>query len=260
MALVNGGGYAEYCTTGEHTALPIPHGYTFVEAAAIPESFLSAWMLLKFYGKVQEGQRVLIHAGSSNLGMAASQITETIMKATAITTSSSEHIPVCKRFASIAISRKPNVFGDHFCGDVRAAIGDGVGVDVVIDPIFGGTYTQENAALLSDYGKILVVSYVGGARLTMNALPLYRQRARISFCQLRTMTDTFKKELVQSFEEQVIPYMNEKMVIPTVFRSFPLDQVATVHTMLDENKQRSAGKYVLTVEETASRSSAAGTQ
>lgn len=125
MCLLAGGGYAEYVVAPHGSVLPIPAGYSFTEAAAIPEVFLTAWQCLRFNADVQEGDRVLIHAGASGVGSAACQLVERAIGGVAITTSSESKVEGCKAFASYAVSRSVNPDnGKVFADKVHNALGD----------------------------------------------------------------------------------------------------------------------------------------
>lgn len=244
MALLPGGGYAEYAVANRGSVMPVPKGYSFIEAAAIPEAFLTAWQSLRFHGDVRPGQHVLIHAGASGVGTAASQLVEKYFKATAVTTSSEEKVEVCKNYASINLDRTPDETGMCFAPKIRNLLGEGA-INVVMDSVFGGSYIAEDAAVLAEDGRIIVLAFMGGARVHLNCLPLFRQRAQIIFSKLRCQNDDYKAQLVESFEKEVIPYMNERIIVPIANKTFPLEEVAQAHARLEDSK--AWGKIVLTL-------------
>ncbi|EPY28819.1 NADPH2:quinone reductase [Strigomonas culicis] len=243
MALLSGGGYAEYAVASQSMVLPVPQGYTFVSAAAIPESFLTAWQLLRFVGDVQEGQRVLLHAGASCLGVAASQLTEKYFRATAVTTSSAAKVEYCKRYASVCLSRTPDESGLLFANKVRTLLGE-ESINCIVEPIFGGNYMQENEAVLAERGRIIVVAYMGGARVQLNLMPLYRLRAHLLFSKLRCRSDAYRAQVVSTFEEEILPYLHERIIVPAMFKSLPLREAAQAHQLLESSTNW--GKIVLT--------------
>ncbi|KAG5504410.1 hypothetical protein JKF63_04862 [Porcisia hertigi] len=244
MALLSGGGYADYAVAHMGCVMPIPQGYSFSEAAAIPETFITAWQILNRHGKVKPGQKVLIHAGASGVGCASAQITEKYFKATAITTSSQEKVDVCKSYASVALSRTRDELGWAFAPKLKRIFGE-ESVNVIVDPVFGGTYLTENTQVLAHDGHLIVISFMGGALVEMNALPLFRERAQITFSKLRCRSDHYKAELVTTFEQEIMPYINERIISPIVHRTFPLEEAAAAHTFVEEN--RGYGKVVLTL-------------
>ncbi|KAG5504796.1 hypothetical protein GH5_05424 [Leishmania sp. Ghana 2012 LV757] len=244
MALLSGGGYADYAVAHMGCVMPIPQGYSFVEAATIPKTFITAWQVLHRHGKVKPGQRVLIHAGSSGMGSASAQITEKYFKAAAITTSSEEKLDVCRAYASVALSRKRDELGWAFAPKLKRLFGE-ESVNVIVDPVFGGTYLSENSQVLAPNGHLIVTAFMGGALVEMNALPLFREKAQITFSKLHCRSDEYKAALVSSFQREIAPYMAERIISTMVSRTFPLDEAASAHKFIEES--RDYGKVVLTV-------------
>jgi NADPH:quinone reductase len=244
MALLPGGGYADYAVAHMGCVMPIPQGYSFTEAAAVPETFITAWQVLNRHGKVKPGQRVLIHAGASGIGSACAQITEKYFKATAITTSSEAKVDVCKGFASVNLNRTRDEAGWAFAPKVKKLFGE-QSMNVIVDPVFGGTYLSENAQVLAPDGHLVVVAFMGGSLVQMNALPFFRERAQITFSKLHCRSEQYKTTLVESFEREIVPYMNERIISPIINRTFAMEDVASAHTYIEEN--RGYGKVVLTM-------------
>ncbi|KAL7697955.1 quinone oxidoreductase-like protein alcohol dehydrogenase zinc-containing-like protein [Lotmaria passim] len=250
MALLPGGGYADYAVAHMGCVMPIPQGYSFIEAAAVPETFITAWQILNRHGKVKPGQRVLIHAGASGIGSACAQITEKYFKATAVTTSSESKLDICKGFASVNLSRTRDEDGWAFAPKVKKLFGE-ESMNVIVDPVFGGTYLAENSQVLAQDGHLVVLAFMGGSLVRINALPLFRERAQITFTKLRCRSEEYKAMLIQSFEKEIVPYMNERIISPIVSRTFQLADVAAAHTYIEEN--RGYGKVVLAMTDTPQR-------
>ncbi|KPI89833.1 hypothetical protein ABL78_1096 [Leptomonas seymouri] len=244
MALLGGGGYAEYAVAHEGSVMHIPQGYSFIEAASIPEAFLTAWQALKFHGNVRKGNHVLIHAGASGVGTAASQVVEKYFEAVAVTTSSDAKVEVCKSFASINLSRTPDESGLCFAPKIKNLLGEG-SIDVVVDGVFGGSYISEDAAVLAEDGRIVVIAFMGGAKVHLNCLPLLRQRAHIVFSKLRCQSNEYKENLVKLFEQEVVPLMNQRVIVPVANKTYPLEEVSQAHARLEDST--AWGKIVLTV-------------
>ncbi|ORC90171.1 putative oxidoreductase [Trypanosoma theileri] len=244
MALLTGGGYAEMVAAHEGSVMKIPEGYTFVEAAAIPEAFATAWQTLKFLGDVQKDQKVLIHAGASGVGSVAMQIVEKYFKATAIATCSPEKMEFCKRFASVVIDRTPDEAGYCFSSKLRNLVGDEC-INLVIDPVVGGRYLEEDGEVLAQDGRVVLLAYMGGTKVSLNIIPFFRKRATVLFTKLRDRTDEYKADLIGSLEKELLPYIRDRAIVPVVQRSFPLEEVAEAHSFIESNK--STGKVVLTV-------------
>ncbi|KPA80449.1 putative mitochondrial oxidoreductase [Leptomonas pyrrhocoris] len=245
MALLSGGGYAEYAVAHEGSVMHIPQGYSFIEAAAIPEAFLTAWQALKFHGNLQKGQTALIHAGASGVGTAASQLVEKYFEGTAVTTSSESKVAVCKKFASVNLSRTPDESGLCFAPKVKEALGEAA-INVVVDCVFGGSYISENAAVLAEDGCIVVLAFLGGSKVELDFSPLFKQRAHLIFSKLRNQSAEYKEKLTTSFDQEVVPLMSARKIVAVANASYPLEQVAQAHAHLDDNKD--GGKIILTLE------------
>ncbi|PWV18606.1 putative oxidoreductase [Trypanosoma cruzi] len=244
MALLTGGGYAEMAVAHEGSVMKIPEGYSFVEAAAIPEAFLTAWQALKLHGNLQKGQHMLFHAGASGVGTAALQLAEKYFRATAIATCSPGKVEFCKKFARFVVDRAPDASGKCFSSKVRDAV-KGETVNLIVDPVVGGTYLQEDGEVLAQDGKVVLLAFMGGAKVSLDVMPFFRKRASVIFSKLRDQTDEYKAALVRSFEEEVIPYMTRREIVPVVQCTYALEEVAAAHKLMENNK--SNGKVILTV-------------
>ncbi|KAG8342861.1 putative oxidoreductase [Trypanosoma vivax] len=244
MALLGGGGYAEFAVAHEGSVMKIPDGYSFAEAAAIPEAFITAWQLLKQHGKLAEGERVLVHAGASGVGTAVLQLANKVFKANTIATCSAGKVEFCRNFSSLVVDRAPDTKGSCFLNKIRESLGDN-GVDVIVDPVAGGTYLNEDATLLARDGRIVVIAFMGGSRATISLSTLLQKRASIIFSKLRDQTDEYKASLVESFETEAIPYLKRRVITPVLQRTFSIDEVGNAHRLVEENQTN--GKVVLTL-------------
>ncbi|KAG5474054.1 hypothetical protein CUR178_04165 [Leishmania enriettii] len=219
MALLPSGGYAEYAVAHEGSVIHIPKGYSFIEAAAIPQAFLTAWHALKYHGDCRKVQHVLVHAGASGIGMAVAQIVEKYFRATAVATSSESKVEACKNFASIYLARTPDETGMRFSPKVKSLLGEGA-VDLVLESVFGGPCISEDAAVLAKDGRIVVLAFMGGAKVHFHRLPLLRQRAHAIFSKLRCQSDDYRQNLVDTFVKEVVPYMNERVIVPVANKTY----------------------------------------
>ena len=245
MALLSGGGYAEYAVAHEGSVMHIPQGYSFIEAAAIPEAFLTAWQALKFHGNVRKGHHVLIHAGASGVGTAASQLVEKYFEATAVTTSSERKVDVCKKYASVALSRTRDENGQCFASKIVKACGE-ASVNVVVDCVFGGSYISEDAAVLAEDGRIVVLAFLGGSKVELDFAALFKQRAHLIFSKLRNQSDAYKENLATTFGREVVPLMSAREIVAVANTAYPLEEVAQAHAHLNDNTE--GGKIVLVLE------------
>ena len=263
MALLPGGGYAEYVTVHALHVMPLPVHLSFAEGAAIAEVFLTAWQCLVFNMDVKKGSKVLIHAGASGVGTAAAQLAQKVLGATAIATCSEGKVAECLKYAAFAVSRTPETTAvkqpdgsvkdvvTSFESKVRQAVGDGA-INAVIDPVFGGGYLSESINLCGNDAEITVLAMMGGAVLDgFNATAAFRRRVSIKFSTLRTRDDAYKAELVASFARRALPYFAETVpiasrVVPVVDSVIPIADVAKAHTLIDASE--SVGKIVLSFE------------
>jgi NADPH2:quinone reductase len=254
MALLAGGGYAEYVSVDAGSVMPIPSGLSFTDAAAIPEAFLTAWQCLSFNSHVAPGDVVLIHAGASGVGTAAAQLVERVLGSTAVTTSSEDKVDFCKQFSTHSVSRSPNGSGVVFADKVASSVGPNR-VNVIIDPVFGGNYIKENIEVAGLDSTIVVLAFMGGSTISeFNALPFFRKRCSLHFSTLRSREKAYKSELVSSFTSRALHLFRgategdpKKNLVPVVSKVYRLEDVSAAHDDVESNK--SVGKVVLLVEE-----------
>jgi tumor protein p53-inducible protein 3 len=252
MALLAGGGYAEYAAVDAGSVMPIPQDLSFTEAAAIPEAFLTAWQCLTFNASVAPGDVVLVHAGASGVGTAAAQLTQKVLGATAVTTSSADKVDFCKQYSQHAVSRSPNESGVVFADKVAACVGANR-VNVVIDPVFGGPYLAENCEVAAMDSTVVVLAFMGGGKIpNFNAVPFFRKRCCIRFSTLRSRDPTYKAALVSSFASRALKMFGSAAdaatrLQPVVSKVYKLSEVAQAHYDVETNA--SVGKIVLVMDE-----------
>ena len=249
MALLSGGGYAEYAAVHHGSVMRVPDNLSFVEAAAIPEAFLTAWQCLAFNTKVAAGDVVLVHAGASGVGTAAAQLTKKVLQATSVTTSSEDKVDFCKQFSQFAVSRTPSEAGVVFADKVAACVGANK-VNVIIDPVFGGNYLAEDCEVAASDSTVVVLAFMGGNKIAnFNAVPFFRKRCAIRFSTLRSRDTDYKAELVGSFVERALPQFSSSDVatrlVPVVSKVYKLEEIARAH--LDVETNASVGKVVLSL-------------
>lgn len=246
MCLLAGGGYGEYLAVHEGSCMPIPEGMSFTDAAGIPEVFLTAFQSMRINGNVQAGDTVLVHAGASGVGTAACQLAK-LFGATSVTTSSEGKVGECKKFADHAVSRTPDAeTKKQFAPKVIEALG-GAKVNLIIDPVFGGGYLEEDAEVMAVDGKVIVLAFMGGSKLKgFSAVPLFRKRTEIKFSTLRSQSSAYKKKLVDAFTEQALGAFASKDMAPVISKVLPIQQVAEAHQEVESNA--TVGKIVLSFE------------
>ncbi|XP_062494416.1 quinone oxidoreductase PIG3 [Pezoporus occidentalis] len=244
MALLSGGGQAEYVTVPEGCLMPIPKDMTFTQAAAIPEAWITAFQLLHFVGKVQEGEKVLIHAGASGVGIAAIHLVR-LAKAIPIVTAGTEAKLKATEKAGAAVGF--NYRNENFSEKVLAFT-QGSGVDIILDPV-GGSYWEKNINCLSTDGRWIIYGLLGGGEVHGDLLSsLLSKRAAIHTSLLRSRDKKYKEQLVKDFTEKVLPYFSRGMsphLQPVVHSVYRLDDIAEAHRTMEKNEN--IGKIVIQI-------------
>jgi tumor protein p53-inducible protein 3 len=237
MALVAGGGYAEKAVVKAAHAMPVPDHLSDEEAAAIPEAFLTAYSNMVEIGGLQNGERVLIHAGASGVGLAAAQIARAMGAEPIVTASAAKH-DICRQAGAVmTIDYRTENFADRILERYS-------GVHLVIDMV-GAPYWDDNLRVLEKWGGLVFVGLMGGSRKEINLGDIMAKRLRIMGSTLRNRSDERKAELIASFSRWALPRFAEGVLRPNVWRIMPLAEVAQAHILMQENAN--AGKIVLAV-------------
>lgn len=241
MALLSGGGYAEFAIAEEAQTMPIPNSLSFIEAAVIPESFLTAYQALFLIGEVQPTQWVLIHAGGSGVGTAAIQLARAIGARTIATSRSQSKLEKCLSLGVDAvINPKPEGFAQKVL-----EITEGHGADLILDFI-GADYFSENITALSSGGAIIFLGVLGGRTIKELDIPLLMNKwATLTATTLRFRPPEYKAKLVAEFSRFSLDRFAKKILRPVVHASFPWQQVSKAYHLLAENKV--FGKLVLEI-------------
>ncbi|HYW36140.1 MAG TPA: NAD(P)H-quinone oxidoreductase, partial [Balneolaceae bacterium] len=205
--LLPGGGYAEYCTIPEKMAMPVPGSFSFAQAAAVPETFLTAWQTLHWTGKLQPHETVLIHAGGSGVGTAAIQLARHSFDARIITTAGKKRkLESCK---SLGADYAINYHEQDFAGEINKELGENP-VDLIVDFV-GAPYWDKNIRVLNSDGRVVYLAFLGGTKLKKISLaPLLRKRLKIMGSTLRSRSLDYKINLTQSFLEHVQPLLEKE--------------------------------------------------
>ncbi|XP_049640446.1 quinone oxidoreductase PIG3-like [Suncus etruscus] len=242
MALMPGGGQAQYVTVPEGFLMPVPEGLSLAEAAAVPEAWLTAFQLLNCVGKVKEGETVLIHAGTGGVGTAAIQLTRMFKAVPLVTTSPQDKIEMAKKLgAEAGFDYKKDDFSE---GALKLT--QGVGVNVILDCI-GGSYWEKNINCLAPDGRWVLYGLMGGAEVNGPLLSkLLTKRATLQASLLRSRDKKYKEGLVKTFTEKAIPHFSPGGPIqlkPVVDNIFPLADVQKAHERMEANLN--VGKIIL---------------
>ena len=239
-ALTPGGAYAEYCRVHETNALPIPHGFTFTEAAAIPETFFTVWNNVFQRGALQEGETLLVHGGSSGIGTTAIQIASKLGAKVIVTAGSAEKCEACEKLgAALAINYRET----DFVAAVKEFT-DGKGANVILDMV-GGSYVARNYDAAAIEGRIVQIATMGGATGEANYAKLMMKRLTHTGSTLRPRTVEFKAKVASELEARVWPLLAARRIAPVMDMIFPLKEAWRAHERMEEGDH--IGKIVLDV-------------
>ena len=237
-ALLAGGGYAEYCTVAQWQCLPIPGGLTFVEAASLPETFFTVWSNVFDRGVLKNGESLLVHGGSSGIGVAAIQMAKALGHTVYVTAGSDEKCRFCEELgAAKAINYKKENFED-----VIKAITNGKGVDVILDMI-GGDYTASNLKSLADDGRLVMINMMMGKDVQIDLSLVMSKRLTITGSTLRFRNTAFKFAIAQNLEKTIWPFLVSGQIKPVINTVFPMEKAADAHRLMESSKH--IGKIVL---------------
>lgn len=238
--LLPGGGYAEYAVIHRDLAIPLLPSLSFVEAAAIPEVFLTAFQALHWYGEIEAGKRVLIHAGASGVGTAGIQLARASGATVYVTASAGKHETCLALGAESAIDYKKEDFAERI-----DELTGGMGVDVIVDFI-GAAYFKQNAYALAVDGRWILLATLGGSCVQeFDLRDLFRKRASFFASTLRSRDLEYKIRLTQDFTGLAMPLFEDGTLKPVVDRVFDWGDVADGHRYMGNN--RNEGKIVLRV-------------
>lgn len=238
--LLGGGGYAEYCTIDHRVAMHIPEDFSFEEAAAIPEVFLTAYQALFLLGNLQKGENVLIHAGASGVGTAAIQLSGILKDAYVITTAGSdEKLDLCRALgADLTINYKKESFSEVIEKEKGAD-----SVNLVIDFV-GAPYWAMNASILAMDGRFVCLSMLGGAAIeNFSLIPVLRKRLTLMGSTLRNRPLSYKIDLMEKFRRETTVLFQNKKLKPVIDRIYDWNDVEKAHQRMTEN--RNSGKIIL---------------
>ena len=241
FGLLGGGGYASRVITHHRMAIAIPGGWDFVQAAATPEVFFTAYDALFNRGGLQMGERVLVHAAGSGVGTAAVQLAHQAGAFVFGTAGSAEKLAGA---AKLGMDVGINYHEQDFAAVVKEQTG-GVGVDVLLDFI-GGPYWDQNIASMATLGRLVEVGLMGGGRVEVDLGQLMAKRLQITGTGLRGRSIEEKLAVTAQFKRHVLPHLASGIMKPVVDRTFPLEQAAEAHRYMETNAN--FGKIVLTVD------------
>lgn len=240
MALVTGGGYAQYCTAAAANCLPIPKGLSVVEGAAIPETFFTVWHNVFERGALRRGEFFLVHGGTSGIGTTAIQLAKAFGATVIATAGSAEKCRACLDL------------GAHHAIDYKAAdfvaecarFTGGKGVNLILDMV-GGSYVERNWEAAAMDGRIVQIAFLENPVATVNFARLMMKRLTHTGSTLRARDVAFKAGLARALQASVWPLIEKGEVRPVMDSAFPLEQAAAAHARMEAGSH--VGKIVLTV-------------
>ena len=237
-ALVNGGGYAEYCTAPAGQCLLIPDGYDLRRAAALPETFFTVWSNVFERGQLKAGESLLVHGGSSGIGSTAIQLAAARGATVYATAGSAEKCRFCE---DLGAHRAINYRDEDFAA-VMKEVG---GVDVVLDMV-GGDYAQKNINSLRPDGRLVIIGFLGGPKTAdFNFTKIMTQRLTVTGSPLRPRSAADKAAIATTLADQVWPLLADGAIAPVIAQVFDLDQAAEAHRLMESSTHM--GKILLKV-------------
>jgi NADPH:quinone reductase len=239
-ALVQGGGYAEYCAAPLGQCLPVPRGWSALEAASLPETFFTVWSNVFDRARLSDGETLLVQGGSSGIGVAAIQIATALGHQVFATAGSEEKCRACE---ALGAERAINYRSEDFVAVVKEAT-DGAGVDVILDMV-GGDYVPRELTCLADDGRLALIALLGGARASVDLGQILRRRLSLSGSTLRPRPVAFKAAIARQLQQRVWPLIEAGAIKPVIHRVFPLAQAAQAHTLMESSAH--IGKIVLSL-------------
>ena len=239
-ALVPGGGYAEYCSAPVGSCLPVPDGWSALEAASLPETFFTVWSNVFDRARLLPGETLLVQGGTSGIGVAAIQLATALGHRVFATAGS---VDKCRACEALGAERGINYRSEDFSAVVKE-LTRGRGVDVILDMV-GGDYLAREIACLADDGRIAVIALLGGAKSTLDLGQVLRRRLSISGSTLRPRSVAFKQAISAQLRARVWPLLEARAIKPVIYRTFPLAEASAAHALMESSTH--VGKIMLQV-------------
>lgn len=241
-ALLQGGGYAEYCVAPLAQCLPIPLGLSLIEAASLPETFFTVWSNVFDRGRLGqsgEDETLLVQGGSSGIGVAAIQIAHALGYKVFATAGSADKCAACEQLGA---TRAINYREEDFVTVIKH-LTHNRGIDVILDMVAGG-YLQREIDCLADDGRLLIIAFLGGAKAEIDCAQILRRRLTLTGSTLRTRSLAFKKSIADALQKKVWPLIAAKKIRPVVYQTFSAEEVVQAHRLMESGQH--IGKLVLT--------------
>jgi NADPH2:quinone reductase len=239
-SLLPGGGYAAYALAAAPLCMPIPQGMSMVEAAAIPETFMTVWTNLFERGRCKAGDTVLVHGGTSGIGTTAIQLASVLGAKVYATAGSEDKARACEKLGAV---RGIDYRKEDFVEVIRAAT-QGYGIDVTLDMV-AGSYVPRNIDIAAVEGRIVTISTLGGTKSELNMVPVMMKRLTLTGSTLRARTVAQKAAVADAMRQNVWPLIAAGKVKPVIFKTFPFAEASEAHRLMETSNH--IGKIVLTM-------------
>ena len=239
-ALVQGGGYAEYCVAPLEQCLPIPRGLSMLEAASLPETYFTVWSNVFDRAGLKLGETLLVHGGTSGIGVAAIQIATALGHTVYATAGTDEK---CQFAETLGAKKAINYRTENFV-DVLLAETTNKGVDVILDMV-AGKYLDKNIRCLADDGRLVVIALLGGAKAELDLSQILRRRLTVTGSTLRARPIEFKQAIAQHLQQKVWPHIASGNIKPIIHQTFPLELACQAHELMESSQH--CGKIMLQV-------------
>ena len=237
-ALLPGGGYAEYATTHQDQALPVPTGLSMVEAAALCETYFTVWSTVFMRGRLQAGETFLVHGGSSGIGTTAIQLAKTFGARVFTTAGNDEKCKLCE---SLGAEAAINYKSQDYVEEVKR-LTKGKGVDLILDMV-GGSYIPRNIRALAVEGRLVMIAFLGGPKAELNFAHIMMKRLEVTGATLRPQSDQAKADIAEALRQHVWPLLDSGRIKPIMDQTFSLEDAAFAHARIESSGHM--GKIVL---------------
>jgi NADPH2:quinone reductase len=239
-ALVQGGGYAEYCLAPVAQCLPIPVGLSLTEAASLPETFFTVWSNVFDRARLKPGESILIHGGTSGIGVTGIQLAKAFGARVFATAGTNEKCAAAVELgADFAINYRIENFEEAIKRETK-----GQGVDVILDMV-AGKYLSANIGALADDGRLMIIALLGGAKAELDLSQILRRRLQVTGSTLRPRSVAFKAAIANALRQNVWPMFERGVIKPVIFKTFALEQAKEAHALMQSSEH--VGKIVLVV-------------
>lgn len=237
-ALVSGGGYAEFCAAPGGQCLPIPGNLTFEEAASLPETFFTVWSNVFDRGKLQPGESLLVHGGSSGIGVTAIQMAIALGSTVYVTAGSEDKCRFCE---GLGAAKAINYKKENFAEQVKE-LTDSKGVNVILDMV-GGDYTDQNLQILAEDGRLVLINTMKGKDVAIDLSLIMRKRLTITGSTLRNRDVAFKAAIAANLEKYAWPLIVSGKIRPVIYKTFQAAEAPAAHQLMEDSTHM--GKIVL---------------